>query len=68
MKAQAEQGRSGKKALGVRKMKRGLGFKLQVVYSPGAFWKNKSVEEIVAMLSTKTKFLGKQVVCLLRKK
>ena len=66
MKAQVEQGRSGRKALGVRKMKKGLGFKLQVVDSPGALWKNKSVEDIVATLSMKTKFLGKLVVRLLK--
>ena len=66
MKAQAEQGRSGKKTRGVRKLKRGSAPRLQVVDSPGALWKNKSVETIVAMLSAKTKFLGKQVVCLLR--
>ena len=59
-------GRSGRKVLGVRKMKKRLGFKLQVVENPGILWKNKKVEEIVAMLSEKTKLLGKLLVRLLR--
>ena len=58
MKTPVKQGRSGGKALGARKMKKRLGFKLQIVDSP--------VEEIVAMLSAKTKLLGKLVVRLLK--
>ena len=50
----------------MRKIKNRLGFKLQIVESPGVLWKNKSVEEIVAMLSAKTKLLGKLVVRLLK--
>ena len=66
MKTQVKPDRSGGRALGARKMKKRLGFKLQMVDNPGVLWKNKKVEEIVAMLSAKTKLLGKLVVRLLR--
>ena len=60
------QGRSNRKALGTRKVKKGLGFKLEVVKNPGALWRNKKVEEVVAILCEKTKLLNKLVTCLLR--
>ena len=47
-------------------MKKRLGFKLEVVKNPGILWKNKKVEEVVAMLSEKTKLLGRLVTRLLR--
>ena len=60
------QGRSNRKALGTRKVKKGLGFKLEVVKDSGALWRNKKVEEVVKMLCEKTKLLNKLVTRLLR--
>ena len=36
--------------MGARKVKKSLGFKLEVVKNLGALWRNKKVEEVVAML------------------
>ena len=47
-------------------MKKSLGFKLEVVKNPGTLWRNKKVEEVVAMLSEKTKLLNRLVTRLLR--
>ena len=52
--------------MGARKVKKSLGFKLEVVKNPGALWRNKKVEEVVAMLSEKTKLLNRLVTRLLR--
>ena len=52
--------------MGTRKVKRGLGFKLEVVKDSGALWRNKKVEEVVKMLCEKTKLLNRLVTRLLR--
>ena len=52
--------------MGARKVKKSLGFKLEVVKNPGALWRNKKVKEVVAMLSEKTKLLNRLVTRLLR--
>ena len=52
--------------MGTRKVKKGLGFKLEVVKNFGALWRNKKVEEVVKMLCEKTKLLNKLVTRLLR--
>ena len=52
--------------MGTRKVKKGLGFKLEVVKDSGALWRNKKVEEVVKMLCEKTKLLNRLVTRLLR--
>ena len=52
--------------MGTRKVKKGLGFKLEVVKDSGALWRNKKVEQVVKMLCKKTKLLNVLVTRLLR--
>ena len=54
-----------KKVLGARKAKKGLGYKLEEVKDSGTLWRNQKVEQVVRMLSKKTRLLNVLVTRLL---
>ena len=54
-----------KKVLGARKAKKGLGYKLEEVKDSGTLWRNQKIEQVMRMLSKKTRLLNVLVTRLL---